>query len=54
MKVYILRGIYDYEGETILNVFNNLESAEESKKEEQNNKLNSFDDYEIIEHEVLN
>jgi hypothetical protein len=43
MNVYILTGGVHYEGETIIEVFNNPLQAEMRKLEEENNEYSFFD-----------
>lgn len=46
-KVYILLGGWDYEGESILYVFDSMKKAEEQKKKEELKK--EYDNYDIQE-----
>ncbi len=49
-KVYIVVGIWDYEGEQNLGVFSNKKKAEKYKKEQKADKVNNYDSYDIEEH----
>ncbi len=53
MKVFILRGIYNYEGSQILGVYYTLEIAKEQKLKHSNLPYNDYNEYEIVEEEVL-
>lgn len=53
MKVYILSGIWEYDGSLILSVFDTKEKAIKQMEEEGKSKVNNFDEYDIQE-EFLN
>ena len=52
-EVYLVVGIWDYEGEQNLNIFDNLKSAEKFKKVIEESKMDNFSEVKIEKHEVL-
>jgi hypothetical protein len=51
MKVFILNGCYDYEGEYILGVYSSRKDAESARDVFKTRDV-SFDGYEIVEREL--